>query len=100
MLLTYYDSVRWGRKLTEAELIERFRAELEAAGFSDHYQRELYQEKGMEELRQFVAAAELSNPEVLTGSGSVLTGVTIRAVSTASPINRDPGKQRFFARKS
>ena len=65
VLLTYYDSVRWGRKLTEAELIERFRAELEAAGFSDHYQRELYQEKGMEELRQFVAAAELSNSEVL-----------------------------------
>ena len=65
VLLTYYDSVRWDRRLSEAELIERFGAELEAAGFSDHYQRELYQEKGVEELRQFVAAAELSKPEVL-----------------------------------
>jgi DNA helicase-2/ATP-dependent DNA helicase PcrA len=65
VLLTYYDSVRWDRRLSEAELIEGFCAELEAAGFSDHYQRELYQEKGIEELRQFVAAAELAKPEVL-----------------------------------
>jgi DNA helicase II / ATP-dependent DNA helicase PcrA len=65
VLLTYYDSVRWDRRLSEPELMERFCAELEAAGFSDHYQRELYQEKGIEELRQFVAGAELTKPDVL-----------------------------------
>src|SRR5436309_2923380 len=65
VLLTYYDSVRWDRRLSEAELVERFCAELENAAFPDHYQRELYQEKGIEELRQFVAAALRIEPDVL-----------------------------------
>jgi len=65
VLLTYFDSVRWDRTLSEAELIERFCAELQNAVFPDQYQRELYQEKGIEELRQFVAGAALAEPEVL-----------------------------------
>jgi DNA helicase-2/ATP-dependent DNA helicase PcrA len=65
VLLTYYDSVRWNRRLSVEEVIERFRADLETAGFTDHYQRELYEKKGIEELRQFVAAAEFAESEVL-----------------------------------
>ena len=65
VLLTYYDSVRWNRRLSADELIERFRADLQSAGFTDHYQRELYEKKGIEELRQFVASAELAESEVL-----------------------------------
>ena len=65
VLLTYYDSVRWNRRLSLEEVIERFRADLESAGFTDHYQRELYEKKGIEELRQFVATAELVESEVL-----------------------------------
>jgi len=65
VLLTYYDSVRWERTLPESELLDLFRTELANAGFSDHYQRELYEQKGIVELRAFVAASAQVKPEVL-----------------------------------
>lgn len=65
VLLTYYDSVRWERALSEDDLIDRFRMEIANAGFSDHYQRELYEQKGIAELRAFVAASSQAKPEVL-----------------------------------
>lgn len=65
VLLTYYDSIRWERALSETELIDRFRMEIANAGFSDHYQRELYEQKGVTELRAFVAASTQAKPEVL-----------------------------------
>jgi DNA helicase II / ATP-dependent DNA helicase PcrA len=65
VLLTYYDSVRWDRTLPESELIELFRNELAGAGFTDHYQRELYEQKGITELREFIAASGQVKPEVL-----------------------------------
>src|SRR5207237_7873715 len=91
VLLTYYDSVRWDRRLSEAELIERFCTELQDAVFPDHYQRELYQEKGIEELRQFVAGAVLSQPEVLHTEErfSVKVGPT-KLVGRMDRIDRGP----------
>ena len=65
VLLTYYDSVRWERALSEDDLIDRFRMEIANAGFSDHYQRELYEQKGITELRAFIAASTRAKPEVL-----------------------------------
>src|SRR5262249_56593906 len=65
VLLTYYDSVRWNRRLSVNDLIEHFRSVLESAGFTDHYQRELYEKKGIEELRQLVASAEGVETKVL-----------------------------------
>jgi DNA helicase II / ATP-dependent DNA helicase PcrA len=65
VLLTYCDSVRWERALSETELIDRFRMEIANAGFSDHYQRELYEQRGITELRAFVAASTQAKPEVL-----------------------------------
>jgi DNA helicase-2/ATP-dependent DNA helicase PcrA len=65
VLLTYYDSVRWERTVPEPELLDLFRTELANAGFSDHYQRELYEQKGIAELRAFVAASTQVKPEVL-----------------------------------
>jgi DNA helicase-2/ATP-dependent DNA helicase PcrA len=65
VLLTYYDSVRWERTLSQEELIDRFRMEIANAGFSDHYQRELYEQKGITELLAFVAASTQARSEVL-----------------------------------
>ncbi len=65
VLLTYYDSVRWDRPLSEAALIELFRTDLADAGFSDHYQRDLYEQKGILELREFVASSAKVKPDVL-----------------------------------
>ena len=65
VLLTYYDSVRWDRALSESELIELFRNDLASAGFSDHYQRELYEQKGITELREFLAVSGQVKLEVL-----------------------------------
>ena len=55
MLLTYYQSVQAGRPKSEAELIELLRVDLADAGFADHYQLELYEKKGTDELREFLA---------------------------------------------
>src|SRR5262245_3794204 len=65
VLLTYFDSVRWNRKLSETEVIEHFCAELENAAFSDHYQRDRYQKKGIEERRELVAGTAVAQPDVL-----------------------------------
>jgi DNA helicase-2/ATP-dependent DNA helicase PcrA len=65
VLLTYYESIRMERTLAEPELLDLFRTELANAGFSDHYQRELYEQKGMAELRAFVAASAQIKSEVL-----------------------------------
>ena len=64
VLLTYYQSVQGGRTKSEAELIELLRMDLAAAGFTDHYQLELYEKKGTDELREFLASAG-ALPEVL-----------------------------------
>jgi len=65
VLLTYYDSVRWQRTLSEAELLEQLRSDLAAAGFTDQYQRELYEKKGAAEIHEFLVSAERNQPEVL-----------------------------------
>lgn len=65
VLLTYYDSVRWGRALAEPELVEQLLVDLAGAGFADHYQRELYEQKGMAELRQYICSAAPPQPQVL-----------------------------------
>ena len=65
VLLTHYESVRAGRPKSEAELVELLVADLADAGFSDHYQRELYEKKGTAELREFLASSALAQPEVL-----------------------------------
>jgi ATP-dependent exoDNAse (exonuclease V) beta subunit len=65
VLLTYYDSVRWERTLGEAELVEQLRSDLAGAGFTDQYQRELYENKGAAEIHEFLTFAERAHPEVL-----------------------------------
>jgi RecB family exonuclease len=65
VLLTYYQSVQAGRPKSEAELVEQLRVDLAEAGFSDHYQRELYQQRGTAQLREFLASSAASPPEVL-----------------------------------
>ena len=65
VLLTYYQSVQAGRPKSEAELIEQLRVDLAEAGFSDRYQLELYEGKGTTELREFLASAVATQPEVL-----------------------------------
>jgi superfamily I DNA/RNA helicase/RecB family exonuclease len=65
VLLTYYDSVRAGRTKSESELVALLLADLADAGFADHYQRELYEQKGTAELREFLTGLGAEQPEVL-----------------------------------
>ena len=65
VLLTYYDSVRAGRTKSEAELVGLLIADLADAGFADHYQRELYEQKGTAELREFLASSSPEPAEIL-----------------------------------
>jgi DNA helicase-2/ATP-dependent DNA helicase PcrA len=66
VLKAYYDSVRFGRPMDEASLVDLFRADLAAAGFQDPYQFELYQKQGSEQLKDFLAVNQRDGlPKVL-----------------------------------
>lgn len=65
VLKTYFDSVRLGRPKTDQELITLFQADLAGAKIHEAYQHELYEEQGVEQLRDFLAAARQLAPQVL-----------------------------------
>jgi DNA helicase-2/ATP-dependent DNA helicase PcrA len=66
VLRTYYDSVRLSRTKSDDELLQLFRDDLAATGIQDDYQRGLYLEQGIEQLKQFLAETDsASPPEVL-----------------------------------
>ena len=59
VLKTYFDSVNLGRPETDDELIDLFRQDLAEAGIQEDYQHELYENQGVEQLRDFLAATRL-----------------------------------------
>ncbi len=66
VLRTYFDSVRLERPLSEEELIALFQADLGQLVIEDPYQRQLYHDQGVRQLRDFMAAAKRSHaPKVL-----------------------------------
>jgi DNA helicase-2/ATP-dependent DNA helicase PcrA len=66
VLRTYYDSVRLGRTKTDDELIQLFRDDPGVSGIQDEYQRHLYLEQGIEQLKDFLAGTRSAlAPEVL-----------------------------------
>jgi RecB family exonuclease len=66
VLKTYFDSVTLGRPKTDEELIDLFCLDLAETKIQEAYQHELYQKQGIEQLRDFLAAARsLPAPEVL-----------------------------------
>ena len=66
VLRTFYDSVRLGRPKSDEELITLFRQDLADAKIHELYQHELYEEQGVEQLKDFLAAARtVERPEVL-----------------------------------
>jgi DNA helicase II / ATP-dependent DNA helicase PcrA len=65
VLRTFYDSIRLERPKSDAELIELFRQDLADAKIFELYQHELYDEQGVAQLKDFLAAARVAPPEVL-----------------------------------
>ena len=66
VLRAYYDSVRFQRPMSQDALVTFFRADLDEAGIQDHYQYQLYDAQGIEQLQDFLAACRrLRVPEVL-----------------------------------
>lgn len=57
VLKTYFDSVNLGRPKTDEELIDLFRHDLRDAKIQEAYQHDLYEEQGITQLRDFLAAA-------------------------------------------
>ncbi|HYA23969.1 MAG TPA: ATP-dependent DNA helicase [Terriglobales bacterium] len=62
VLRTYYDSVRFGRTMDDNDLLEFFRTDLRAARIQDSYQRDLYENQGIAQLREFLAACRKQAP--------------------------------------
>jgi DNA helicase-2/ATP-dependent DNA helicase PcrA len=62
VLKTYFDSVGLGRPKTDDELIDLFRRDLEEAKIQESYQHELYEKQGIDQLRDFLAAARALPP--------------------------------------
>ncbi len=64
VLRTYYDSIKLGRAKTEPELLQLFRDDLRSEAIADPYQHDLYEQQGIAQLKEFLAANE-SHTEVL-----------------------------------
>ncbi|MGB9199729.1 MAG: ATP-dependent DNA helicase [Terriglobales bacterium] len=62
VLRTYYDAQRFGREISDEELLEQFRSALAGARIADRYQYELYLRQGNEQLRQFLDGARNGTP--------------------------------------
>ena len=66
VLRAFYDSVRLERPIADDDLIQLFREDLAQAGIQDHYQHELYETQGVQQLKDFLAAFRCgSAPKVL-----------------------------------
>jgi DNA helicase II / ATP-dependent DNA helicase PcrA len=65
VLRTYFDSVRFGRPKSEAELVQLFREDLAAEAIADKYQHDLYEQQGVIQLQEFLSAASQRTAEVL-----------------------------------
>ena len=65
VLLTYYESVRMERALSDEQVIEEFRADLARENIADRYQHERYEEQGIAQLKEFLAASRATQPNVL-----------------------------------
>ncbi len=66
VLRSYFDAVRFQRRITDETLIDLFRAHLAEAAIQDRYQHELYERQGVEQLRDFLALSrQTPPPEVL-----------------------------------
>jgi RecB family exonuclease len=66
VLRTYFDSMKLERPLSEAQLIDLFQADLGQLVIEDPYQRQLYHDQGVRQLRDFLAASRRSlAPRVL-----------------------------------
>ena len=65
VLKTYFDSIALGRPKTDDELIDLFRRDLVDSKILEPYQHELYENQGVEQLRDFLAAVRLRTPQVL-----------------------------------
>src|ERR1700692_2881654 len=62
ILLTFYNAQRFGREISDADLLKLFRADLASAGIADRYQYELYLHQGREQLEQVLQAARNAPP--------------------------------------
>jgi superfamily I DNA/RNA helicase/RecB family exonuclease len=56
VLRAFYDSVRLERPIADDDLIQLFREDLAQAGIQDHYQHELYETQGVQQLKDFLVA--------------------------------------------
>jgi DNA helicase II / ATP-dependent DNA helicase PcrA len=65
VLKLYFDAVRFKRTMPDEALVNSFRADLSEAGIQDQYQHDLYQEQGVRQLRDFLKASRLQQPNVL-----------------------------------
>jgi DNA helicase-2/ATP-dependent DNA helicase PcrA len=65
VLKTYFDSIALGRPKTEDEVVEQFRRDLAEAKILEPYQHELYEKQGTAHLRDFLASARATTPQVL-----------------------------------
>ena len=80
LLLTYYESIRLGRTKTDEELLDLFKNDPGMAVIPDEYQRKLYLNQGLDQLRNFLASTRSeAAPEALR-AGDPRDGERLRSV--------------------
>jgi len=66
VLKTYYESIRLGRPLADEDVLELFRTDFGQAMIEDQYQRQLYEQQGIQQLQDFLDLARRGKqPRVL-----------------------------------
>lgn len=66
VLRTYFDSLRLNRTKSDGELLQLLSDDLTSCGIEDDYQKKLYMQQGLQQMKDFLAASHASPaPQVL-----------------------------------
>jgi DNA helicase-2/ATP-dependent DNA helicase PcrA len=87
VLRDYYESIKQQSPLSDTGLFDLLRRYLADAGVQDAYQHELYEQQGLEQLKEFLAASRKTSPPMVLQTEQVFE-MTVASTTIAGRIDR------------